>query len=193
MSKNEYHYTVNAFVVWVWTSFTVLSLFLGISWYQEDRAEKEKIANMSSTEYVVYQETLAAEAALQQQQQAEAAAAEAEATAAFEAQMHAYENEDVHYLGGQRGSQAEFQLTNVAIGERSYVFDTDLPAGREAFLDMSGRGSVGIGGASDAVADWQRAGNYGIYHFESAHVYSVSPGDFLQFENLSSVTITILF
>ena len=77
MSKNEYHYKVNGFVVWVWTSFTVLSLFLGVSWYQEDRAEKEKIANMSSTEYVVYQETLAAEAALQQQQQAEAAAAEA--------------------------------------------------------------------------------------------------------------------
>ena len=107
--------------------------------------------------------------------------------------MRSYESEAVQYVSGEKGNSATFQLTDIASGKRPYVFGTDLPAGQRAFLEMSGRGWVGIGRSGNPAADWSRAGRYGRQHFETYGMYDVQSGDFLQFEGLTSVSVRISF
>ena len=199
MSKNEEKGCLSFFgsiIIW---SLGICVMIVAIVWGIDNiwqHTEKERIANMTSTEYIAYSESLTAEEVLldqEKQQQAEAAAREAEAVSVFESEMRSYESEAVQYVSGEKGNSATFQLTDIASGKRPYVFGTDLPAGQRAFLEMSGRGWVGIGRSGNPAADWSRAGRYGRQHFETYGMYDVQSGDFLQFEGLTSVSVRISF
>lgn len=171
-------------------SIGALGLFLCIgfaaigTWVHYE--EQERIANLSPVEYAAYEESIAQE----ESKRVEAQAENARLDQAFNEEMKRYESDSITYLGGARDSYAKFLLKDVALGE-TYVFGEHFPAGKQASLNMSGRGSA-ASGRKGQQADWNKAGTYGIYHYESRDVRNAVTGDYLEFNNLSQVEIRIM-
>lgn len=150
--------------------------------------EQVRIENMSPEEHQAYEESIAEEDAKQAAAQEE----NRKLNQTFNEEMKRFESDGVKYEGGKRGSHAKFLLTEVGM-KTKFVFGEQLPSGKKASLYMSGRGSSGSGQKGQQLADWHKAGQYGIYHYEGRDIYYSANGDFIEFENLSQVEVTIYF
>lgn len=161
----------------------------GMKYYVD---EKERISNMSKEEYTAYTESIEQEKQIRLKEEEESRRRNAQEDEEFKNKMQTYETDSIHLTESNRGNYAVFVLENVSSSDDVYVFGVDLPVGRNANLHMNGRGEVGYE-MKGLTKSWSRAGNYGIYHYESRDLPRISDGDKIIFSNLSSVEVTIFF
>lgn len=154
--------------------------------------EKERISNMSKEEYRTYVDSKEQEKQIRLKEEEETREMNAQANEEFTSEMKTYETEFIHLKTSNRGSHATFILDSVSSSDVVYTFGKDLPTGQEASLHMDGRGEIGYE-MKGLNKSWNRAGNYGVYHYESKELPRVDDGDNVRFTNLRSVEVTIFF
>lgn len=155
--------------------------------------ENEIIDSMSEDERSAYMSSLEDEENARVQAEKEAQEANQKADMEFKTQMQAYETDTIIMTDYRRGVYVDYELTDVSSSDITYAFGENLPVGSYAHLNnMRGRGGVGFS-LDDSLYNWEKAGRYGIYHFEHRKIPRATPGASVKFEDLSKVDIRIFF
>lgn len=155
-------------------------------------SEEERISNMSNGEYMKHIDSINQEKQMRLEEMEESKRLNTKLNEEFKDEMKSYETDFIHLKTSNSRSHAVFTLNNVSSSDVVYIFGEGLPTGKRAILNMKGRGEVGYE-MKGLNKSWNKAGSYGVYHYESKELPRINSGDSIRFDNLHSVDVTIFF